>query len=299
VGTSLAASAARGNHPLIPAWLRDDESAGAEADPGASGTQPDGGVVVPVGSPQRPDVNFARTFAPARSAISRTIGYVSTGGSNPRGGRGQRGGGRQRSAQQRARSAIGQYVRARGGASRVAGRLSIATDVAARLYDALDRIARDGFDAALAALGISLDDRSASAMADALMSLVIDADAASLDGILDVSDARAACDETFISLYEQGHTFSTITSDLVPGIIKTFAVNAACLLITREIGTSVVDRPRTENDSLSVQATIRSVVEAAVSLELPQRSDRLSIRDVRTAIRSAYRGAFRILSASR
>jgi len=196
--------------------------------------------------------------------------------------------------------AIGGYVRARGGAEGIARRLSLASDVGARLYEALDRIARDGFDAALAALGIELNDRSVSAIADALMSLVCDAGAGALDGILDVSMARAACDETFIALYERGASLTALTVESVPGVIQSFAVNAACLLITRDIATTIVDNPRTETESRDLQSTLKAVVESSMQLNLPSRTSAgYTIRDIRHAITTSYQDAFQILLAGR
>jgi len=189
-------------------------------------------------------------------------------------------------------------VGARGGPAGVAQRLGLASDIGARLFEALDRIARDGFDAALAALGLRLDERSAGAVADALMTLVCAEAAGAIEGVLDENMARCACDETFISLYEQGISLTSLTPEDVPAVIQSFAINAASLLITRDIATMVVDSPRTEEESRTLQMTLKSVIESSMRLELPAASGR-TIRQVRDAIGRSYRDAFQILQAAR
>ncbi|MHB8391239.1 MAG: hypothetical protein ACYDA1_00075 [Vulcanimicrobiaceae bacterium] len=196
--------------------------------------------------------------------------------------------------------AVAKYVGARQGPAGAANRLNVAADVGARLYQVLDRIARNGLDNALEMFGARPSENSVAAIADALMTLVCLGGAGDLVGILDESMARAACDETFIELYESGSSLANLTPDQVPKVIQSFAVNAACLLITREIGTAVVDRPRTENESRDLQSSLKSIISSAMSLNLaPRTSGEYTIRELRDAISGAYRDAFRIISAGR
>lgn len=311
MGTSAAADPVRGEHPLLPAWLQDQDedqrdasnhtvpaAASDESPSGADDSQGAGG-----GSQNRPVLNAGQQFADPRSNITGAIRLISTGAGagTPHGGR--RGGrGARRTAQtpeSRIRKGVSQYIATRGGPAGAARRLGVAVDIGARLFDALDRIARDGFDAALTALGLSVSDRSAAAIADSLITLVCEDATRGIDGILDESMARAACDETFIALYQEGISLASLSPDQVPMVIQNFAVNAACLLITREIGTAIIDRPRTEEQARTLQSTLKSVIESSLRIELPNRgAGSFTIRDFRDAIKNAYENAFRILRAA-
>lgn len=235
------------------------------------------------------------------SAIRLTSTGSSRGGSSAggaKGGRRGRSGGRATPSGQISK-AISQYVGARGGPAGVAQRLGLASAVGARLFEALDRIARDGFDAALAALGLRLDERSAGAVADALMTLVCAEAVGAIEGVLDENMARCACDETFISLYEQGISLTSLTPEAVPEVIRSFAINAASLLITRDIFTTVIDLPRTEEESRTLQTTLNAVIESSMRLELPTTgTGSYTVREVRDAIGRSYRNAFQILKAA-
>jgi hypothetical protein len=132
------------------------------------------------------------------------------------------------------------------------------------------------------------------------MTLVCEDAALGLEGILDESMARAACDETFISLYEQGILLSELRPEQVPDVIRSFAINAACLMITRDIATSLIDRPRTEQEVGSLQNTLQSVIASSMLLELPSSAvSETTIGELRRSIASAYDNAFRILGAGR
>lgn len=296
MGTSAGANPVTGNHPLIPAWIPDeqpatDQSGDVPADGAANPSQPTGPNNV-ASAPQQ--------FSDPRSTMTSAVRLSSTGSLRGGGGGGAGLGrsGTRATPAGRVRKAISQYVGARGGPAGVAQRLGLASDIGARLFEALDRIARDGFDAALAALGLRLDERSAGAVADALMTLVCAEAAGAIEGVLDENMARCACDETFISLYEQGISLTSLTPEDVPAVIQSFAINAASLLITRDIATMVVDSPRTEEESRTLQMTLKSVIESSMRLELPAASGR-TIRQVRDAIGRSYRDAFQILQAAR
>jgi hypothetical protein len=298
MGTSVGASPVSGAHPLIPDWVSNDHPVELPADTGS-------GPTGPVLSSPNQVVDASRRFANPRSMMSSAVRLTSTGalmggGHGGSGGRHRAGRGTRNTPTTQVRKAVGQYVSARGGPSGITGRLGVAVDVGARLFMVLERIAREGFEAALSTLAVTLTEQSAGAIADALMNLVCGDAAANLEGILDESMARCACDETFIELYQQGISLTNITVDLVPDIIRSFATNAACLLITHEIGTMLVDRPRTEQESRTLQSTLRSVVEMSMRLELPVTpTSNHTVRDVREAISIAYRDAFQILQAAR
>jgi hypothetical protein len=295
MGTSAAAGSISGNHPLIPQWIADEPPADVVADdPPTDDNQGRDRENGPVNSAQR--------FSNARSSMTSAIRLASTGRlvGGSRDGTSRGGGGRGQTPRHRVRKAVAQYVAARGGPARVASRLGVALNVGARLYQVLDRVARDGLDAALQALGIVVDANSAGAVADALMTLVCADAAAGLEGLLDESLARVACDETFIELYQNNKRLSELTPQDVPDVVRSFATNAATMLITREIGASLIDRPRTEEESRTLRSTLRSVIESSIRLELPGgTSDNYTVSDVREAINVAYHDAFRILGAGR
>jgi len=298
VGTSAAAGSISGNHPLIPQWIADEPPADVVANDAPA--DDNRGLRDSENGP----VNSAQRFSNARSSMTSAIRLASTGrlvgGSRDGTSRGGGGGGRGQTPRQRVRKAVAQYVAARGGPAGVASRLGVALNVGARLYQVLDRVARDGLDAALQALGIVVDVNSAGAVADALMTLVCADAAAGLEGLLDESLARVACDETFIELYQNNKRLSQLSPQDVPDVVRSFATNAATMLITREIGASLIDRPRTEEESRAMRSTLRSVIESSIRLELPGgASNSYTVRDVREAINVAYRDAFRILGAGR
>ncbi len=290
MGTSAASSPVSGNPPLIPSWVAGDypvELQGDEPSETPAESEPS----------TRPDP-AARRFSSARSHIGSAIRLTSTGGGSGGGATAAR-----RSAQTprgHVRKAVQSYVSALGGSRGVATRLGVAVDVGARLFQVLDRVAREGLEAALHAFGRSLNETSAGAVADALMTLVCEDAALGLEGILDESMARAACDETFISLYEQGILLSELRPEQVPDVIRSFAINAACLMITRDIATSLIDRPRTEQEVGSLQNTLQSVIASSMLLELPSSAvSETTIGELRRSIASAYDNAFRILGAGR
>jgi adenosyl cobinamide kinase/adenosyl cobinamide phosphate guanylyltransferase len=241
-------------------------------------------------------------FGPARRTLTSAIRGVSTGGGGGGGSErrhGRRSSGRVVDPVRQTRKALSKYIQARGGPKRTALRLDLATGVGARLFVALDRIAREGFDAALAGIGVTVNEQGAGALVDALTTLVLENAAEGLDGILDESMARAACIETFIALYESGLSITELSAEQVPSIVRSFAINAAAILVSKEIGTALVDRPRTEEQVRDLQSTLRSVIDASMQMELPTAGSEYTIRDVRSAISKAYENAFRILRASR
>jgi hypothetical protein len=284
MGTSAGANPVTGKHPLIPSWIPDELPSGnQDFDHNADAVRQ----------------SVAPPLTTARRSASAAIRLISTGGGSPGGGGQGRGSARRaRTPQGQVANAVGQYVLARGGSAGVSRRLGLATDIGARLFDALDRIARDGFDTALDALGIDLNEHSAGAVADALMTLVCDGAAGDIAGVLDENMARCACNETFISLLQQGVSLTALTAADVPAVIQSFAANAACLLITRDIFTSAVNSPRTEEEVRTLETTLKAVVETSMRLELPAGGPgTYTIRDVRGAIDRSYRDAFQILQA--
>lgn len=292
MGTSAPSGPVSGNHPLIPGWVSDDHPVDLPNDgPRDAADDQEQAAGAPV--------DMARRFAGARSNISSAIRLASTG----TGAVGGSGGGGRRGRQaakprDRVQRAVQQYVSALGGSRGVASRLGVAVNVGARLFQVLDRVARDGLEAALRAFGRVVDEQSAGAVADALMTLVCEDAAVGLEGILDESMARAACDETFIGLYERGVRISELTPEQVPDVICSFAINAACLMITRDIATALVDRPRTEEEARTLHTTLESVIASSMRLELPTLGPTTyTIRDIREAIGAAYNDAFRILGA--
>lgn len=298
MGTSAAPDPLTGNHPLIPRWVPNETPTGDGTVAGS-----DGNATPEPQSGDAPVVNMGTVFRMPRSTLTSAIRISSTGGAGS-GGRRRSGGRRSRrtapSAGGRVRKAVSQYISARGGPASVARRLGVAVDVGARLYQVLDRIARQGLETALREFGTEINERSAGAVADALITLVCEEAAPNIGGVLDESLARAACDETLIALYQQGLTLTTLTPEQIPAVIQAFAVNAACLLIAREIGTELVDRPRTESETRDLQAILHSVVESSMRMNLPAGDvSNHTIRDVRTAVRDAYQDAFQILRAGR
>ena len=286
MGTSAPSTPPSGAHPLVPAWVSDEHPIDLPEDERDIGGRP---VPAPVD---------ARRFSSARRQMTSAIRLSSTGGGSGTAA----GGGRRpaRTPRDRVRKAVQHYVSALGGSRGVVNRLGLAVDVGARLFQVLDRVAREGLEAALKAFGRSLDEQSAGAVADALMTLVCEDTALGLEGVLDESMARAACDETFIGLYEQGIRIADLKPEQVADVIRAFAINAACLMITRDIASSLVDRPRTEEEARSLQSTLESVIASSMRLELPTVDGApYTIREVRDAISAAYNDAFRILGAGR
>jgi hypothetical protein len=194
------------------------------------------------------------------------------------------------------RKAIAHYVTARGGGAGVANRLELAVRVGDRLHRVLERVASEGVERALKEFGVRLDETSAGAVADALMTLVLGDEAAELEGVVDESLARAACSQTFMALYKDGKTLAELTAVDVPDVVRSFAVNAAMGLLIREIGSNLYDKPSTEKDVSEILSIMRSVVASSVKLHLPT-DDAPRIRDIRETIRSAYRDAFNILGS--
>jgi hypothetical protein len=296
MGTSSGSDPIKGNHPLLPRWIAQQELEKRPAGTQAGSDDLDSGT-----EPAKDAVNFGSLFTSSRRNISSAIRTLSAGGFGAgRRGRTPRSGSPEATARRQIRRAVAQYVGARGGAARTAQRLSVATNVGAHLFLVLDQIARAGLDAALKDLGVSLNERTVGALVDALVTLVRENGDEGLVGILDESMARAACIETFIEVYESEMSLTALTPDQVPLILRSFAVNAATLLVSREIGTSLVDKPRTEGEVREMQSTLRSVIESSIQIELPStNSGQHTVRDVRDAILHAYENSFRILRAGR
>jgi hypothetical protein len=300
MGTSAPADPLKGAHPLIPSWVPDGNV--PPTDVGPAGT-PTADTDTATSSPADGAVaDTSAVFLRPRSRVSSAIRITSTGG-GATAGRGSVPGRRSRrpppTTAGHLRKAVSQYIAARGGPGGVTRRLGVAVDVGARLYQALERIARNGLDAALQQLGLQLNERSAGAVADALITLVCEESVPNIAGVLDESLARAACDETLIALYQQGVTLATLTPEQVPAVIQSFAVNAACLLITREIATTIIDRPRTEAQVQTLQSTLRSVIESSMRMQLPApRASDYTVQEIRSAVAEAYQNAFQILRAT-
>lgn len=284
MGTSAPVDPITGLHPLIPGWL-------PVGDPIPTHPPNDGSLPAV-------DVMPPRAFTPARINIAGAVRLQSSGEARgPSGsGRTRRGTRSSPSPHRSMRKAIAHYVTARGGGAGVANRLELAVRVGDRLHRILEQVASKGVERALKEFGVHLDEASAGALADALMTLVLGNEAAELEGVVDESLARASCSQTFMALYKDGKSLAELTAVDVPDIVRSFVINAAMGLLIREVGSNIYDKPSTEKDVSEVLSIMRSVVGSSVKLHLPT-GDAPKVRDIRETIRSAYRDAFNILGS--